>query len=92
MNNPEMGALFASAARQTREDLRQTASRLVARATDLAAHTSGALARQVDELGERLSRRVAGSAADALSGLATRTGDALVDLGERLSRSRAEHH
>jgi hypothetical protein len=87
MTNSQVGTLFVSAARETRDDLQQTAWRLLARATNLAAHASGALAGQVDELGGRLSERLD----DVLGTVTARAGDGLVVLGERLSGAHAEH-
>ncbi|HEY2204601.1 MAG TPA: hypothetical protein VGH99_09005 [Pseudonocardia sp.] len=81
MNNPPVGTLLATAARETRDDFEQAALRLVARAGDLAAHASGALAGQVDEWGGQLSGRVG----EALTRAASLAGDGLVGLGERLS-------
>jgi hypothetical protein len=93
MSEPRLGALFAAAARETRDDLLQTTWRLVARTSELTAQTSGALARQVDELGGRLSARLSGpvaeTAAETVGGWASRAGDALVGLGEWLSGARA---
>jgi hypothetical protein len=86
MENPQVGTLFATAARETRDDLRDTAWRLFGRASNLAAHASGALAGQVDELGGRLSTWTDG----ALGTLTARAGDGLVVLGERLSGVRQE--
>lgn len=81
MSQAPVVTLFTNAVRETREDVEEVASRLLVRVSDLAAHASGALASQVDELGEFVSDRVD----DVVGRVSAVVGDRVVGLGETLT-------
>ncbi|WP_156993138.1 hypothetical protein [Pseudonocardia acaciae] len=86
MSHAPVVTLFTHAVRETREDVEEVASRLLVRVGDLAALASGALASQVDELGEFVSDRVD----DVVGRVSAVVGDRVVGLGETLTGTARE--